>query len=90
MTYYWAKEKNKGYGTGPMGIRDNRLVPFKSVALKGALGPKYFGRTVEIQGMGSYRVDDQCDGPGCKDVDMYVGLTQNGYDGIKPICYKIV
>lgn len=91
MTYYWADEPDIGNGTGAKGIRDNKLVPMKSIALKGSLGEKYFGRRVEIEGMGSdFRVDDQCLGGECKEIDLYVGKTQGGHDGVKRIRYRIL
>jgi hypothetical protein len=91
MTFYWASEADVGNGTGPMGIRDNRLVAMKSIALKGSLGDTNFGRRVEIEGMGSdFVVHDKCLGAGCKDIDLFVGQNSGGHDGIRPIRYRFL
>lgn len=91
MTYYWGSEPDLGYGTGDVGACDNALRPFKSVAVPERLWPKLRGRTVHIKGVcTACVVDDMCRGPECKDLDVYVGWTNDdGYDGIKAVQYKI-
>lgn len=89
-TYYASDEPELGYGTGPMGSRDNALVEGISVASK---NPGDFGRGVCIRGLSSaddgvYRVDDECRGKGCKDFDIFVGKSMNGDEGIDDIMYK--
>lgn len=91
MTYYWGSEPDLGFGTGDVGACDNALRPFKSVAVPEKLWPKMRGRTVQIKGVcTACVVDDMCRGPECKDLDVYVGYTNDdGYDGIKNVQYKV-
>lgn len=91
MTYFWGSEPDLGYGTGDVGACDNKLRPFKSVAVPEKLWPKLKGRTVHIKGVcTACVVDDMCRGPECKDLDIYVGYTNDdNYDGIKNVQYKI-
>lgn len=90
MTYFWGSEPDLGYGTGTVGACDNKLRPFKSVAVPEKLWPKLKGRSVQIKGVcTACVVDDMCRGPECKDLDVYVGDTNDkGYDGIKKVQYK--
>ena len=93
LTYFWADEPDVGNGTGSLGAGGKKLVPMRSVAVKKALWKKYEGRSVEIDGMGTFSVDDYCDdthGGDCKDIDLYVGKTQGGHDGIKSIRYRFL
>lgn len=89
-TYYASDEPELGYGTGPMGSRDNPLVKGVSVASK-RTGD--FGRRVCLRGLswgrdGVYRVDDECRGRGCKDFDVFVGESMGGDEGVDDIQYK--
>lgn len=93
MTFYWAGEPEKGFGTGSKGANGKQLEAGVSLAVKGADAfRKYKGRRVEIEGMGDkFRVDDYCLGGECKDLDYYVGLKQKkGYDGIKTVRYRFL
>lgn len=97
-TFYWAKEKNVGYGTGATGAcYDNKLKPFYSLAVKcGSTFKRLQGMMVEYklgdedtwrQGV----IEDQCDGPHCRDIDVYVGTSKNSaYNNRRPITYRLL
>lgn len=90
MTYYWGSEPDIGFGTGNVGACDNKLVAGKSVAVPAAKWNELKGRRVSIEGVcDDCVVDDMCKGPGCKDIDMYVGNKQGGKDGIKSVKYSV-
>lgn len=91
MTYYWASEPDIGYGSGNLGACDNPLVAFESVAVPKARWEELKGRAVEIEGVcDRCVVDDMCAGPGCKDLDLYVGTDNEGaYDGIVAVRFRV-
>lgn len=92
MTFYWASEPEKGFGTGDVGACDNKLVPMKSVAMREDLFYKYKGRQVHIPGYCEPYcvVADMCKGPGCQEFDFYVGThKKKGYDGVPQITYTM-
>lgn len=93
MTYYWASEPDIGNGSGALGACDNKLVAGKSVAVPASKWNELKGRRVSIEGVcDDCVVDDMCEdeaGGKCREIDLYVGKTQNGHDGIKNIKYTI-
>ena len=91
MTYYWASEPDIGYGSGNLGACDNQLVAFQSVAVPKARWGELKGRVVSIEGVCERCVvDDMCAGPGCKDLDLYVGTDNSeGYDGIESVRFRV-
>lgn len=71
MTYYTSAEGGE-YGAG-----GRKLVPFESVAVKMHDFEEREGRRLKIKGLhGTFRVDDGCEGGGCKDFDIYVGHSE--------------
>lgn len=97
-TFYWAREKDKGKGTGPTGAcYDNVLTPFYSLAVKcGSQFKKLQGTRVEykLEGEDKWRkgvIEDSCAGGGCRDIDVYVGLNKNpAYNDRRKITYKLL
>lgn len=85
MTYYTANEG------GPIGAGGRRLKPLKSVAVRSEMFERMEHRKVKIKGYGTFRVDDACDGSGCKDFDVFVDDPDDLEDsdlGEIPIRYK--
>jgi hypothetical protein len=66
-TYYTSNEG------GPRGKSGKVLTPFRSISIKLGQYDKFAGREVEIKGVGTFVVEDGCQGAACKDFDIYVG-----------------
>lgn len=88
-TYYMS------YEGGPVGAGGKRLEAFKSVAVPLSQFKKREGAWVEVRGIGTFRVDDACAGGGCKDLDIFVGDSEENArrlpdweEGNMPIQYR--
>lgn len=96
-TFYWAREKDVGHGTGNKGAcYNNKLTAFRSLAVRCGQWRRLRGMKVQykLEGKGGWRtgvVEDVCKGPRCRDFDVYVGETKKkNYDGRPKITYKLL
>lgn len=92
MTHYAGNQKNKGYGTGKIGYMGTTLQANKSVAVKKNKWNAMGCRTITM-GNKTYIVDNVCEGPGCRHLDLYLGHKVSNREiaarGVKSVKFKV-